>query len=122
MAPHLDRRAEEPGDDAQVGAQVEDVPPGLPEDQEGGLAVRPHQGVVLAGDEADERGFARAVGAQDGQVLAGADLEVQVLQDGLVPPDQGGPAEREQRRVLGHGVFQDPSVAPLAWRSEVLGP
>ena len=37
--------------------------------------------VVDAGDQADQRGLARAGGADDGQAAAGGDAQVQVVQD-----------------------------------------
>ena len=41
-------------------------------------------GVDLAGHGEDERGFAAAVGAEDGDVLAGADGEIHVVQDDAI--------------------------------------
>ena len=43
-----------------------------------------NDGIELAGHGEDERGFAAAVGAEDGDVLAGADGEVDVVQDDAV--------------------------------------
>ena len=42
-------------------------------------------GVALAGDGLDEGGFAAAVGAEDGDVLAGVDGEVDVVEDDVSP-------------------------------------
>ena len=39
-----------------------------------------HDGIDLAGDGEDQRGLAAAVGAEDRDMLAGADAEVDVVQ------------------------------------------
>ena len=70
------------GDDAEVGAQLRNIP-ALPA-KEPELRCGRDDGVALAGDGADERGFAAAVGAEDGDVLAVGDAEGDSVQDDVV--------------------------------------
>ena len=66
------------GDHAEVAAQLGQVPALAAED------AHPHpgreHGIDLAGHGHDERGLAAAVGAEDRDVLAGVDLQVDVVQ------------------------------------------
>ncbi len=64
-------------DDAEVGAEVEDVPVFLAEDAQAGFGLE--QWIAFARDGFDERGFAAAVGAEDGDVLAGFDGEAEAV-------------------------------------------
>ena len=61
------------GDEAEVVAEVKDVPVGSAEDLEGGFGAE--ERVAFAGNGFDESGFAGAVGAEDGDVFAGVDCE-----------------------------------------------
>jgi hypothetical protein len=74
-------------DDAEEVAQVEDVPDGLAENAEGRFGVC--ERIALAGDGLDERGFAAAVGAEDGNVFAGADGEADVAEGGVLAAHDG---------------------------------
>jgi hypothetical protein len=60
-----------------VGAEVEDVPVFLAQDAEAGFGLK--QWIAFARDRFDERGFTAAVGAQDGDVLAGVDREAEAV-------------------------------------------
>jgi hypothetical protein len=64
-------------DEAEVVAEVEDVPIAGAEDLERCFGAE--ERVAFAGDGFDERGFAAAVGAEDGDVFAGFDGEVEAV-------------------------------------------
>ena len=81
-----------------MGAQLKDIPQLLPEDGQGRRAVVMRQGIILPGDEPDERGLTGAVGAQDGGVLALANLQRQAVQDALAALDDAGGLQVQQRR------------------------
>ena len=81
-----------------MGAQLKDIPQVLPEDGQGRRAVVRRQGIILPGDEPDERGFTGAVGAQDGGVLALPNLQRQAVQDALAALDDAGGLHVQQRR------------------------
>ena len=68
------------GDDAEALFELGEIPAGSAEEADAG--VRLNQGVELAGEGFEEGGFAAAVGAQDGEVFAGVEDEVDVVQDG----------------------------------------
>ncbi len=70
------------GDDAEALFEFGEVPAFAAEDAD--LRFRLDDGVALAGDGLDEGGFAAAVGAEDGDVLAGVDGEVDVVEDDVV--------------------------------------
>ena len=55
-------------------------------------------GVALAGDGLDEGGFAAAVGAEDGDVLAGVDGEVDVVEDDVVAAGYVDVGQMQERR------------------------
>ena len=61
------------GDDAEVLAQLRQVPAFAAEDAH--PHSRLHDGIDLAGHGEDQRGLSAAVGAENGHVLAGADAE-----------------------------------------------
>ncbi len=63
-------------------AELGEVPAGAAEDADFHAFL--HDGVEFAGHGADEGGFAAAVGAKDGDVFAGLDGEVDVVEDDLV--------------------------------------
>jgi hypothetical protein len=65
-------------DDAEMGAEIEDVPVFLAQDAQAGFRLK--QRMAFARDRFDERGFAAAVGAEDGNVLAGFDREAEAVQ------------------------------------------
>ena len=48
------------------------------------LRFRMDDGVALAGDGLDEGGLTATVGAEDGDVLAGVDGEIDVVEDDVV--------------------------------------
>ena len=56
-------------DDAEMGAEVEDVPVFLAQDAQAGFGLK--QRITFARDGFDERGFTAAIGAEDGDVFAG---------------------------------------------------
>jgi len=64
-------------DDAEVGAEVEDVPVFLTQDAQASFGLE--QRITFARDGFDERGFTAAVGAEDGDVLAGFDREAEAV-------------------------------------------
>ena len=66
-------------DDAEVLAEAGEVPTGTAEDADFHAGL--DDGVEVAGHGADEGGLAAAVGAKDDDVLAGADGEVDVVED-----------------------------------------
>ena len=70
------------GDDAEAFLELGEVPAFAAEDAD--LRLRLDNRVALAGDGLDEGGFAAAVGAEDGDVLAGVDGEVDVVEDDVV--------------------------------------
>jgi hypothetical protein len=61
-----------------MGAEVEDVPVFLALDAQTGFGLK--QRIAFARDRLDERGFTAAVGAEDGDVLAGIDREAEAVQ------------------------------------------
>jgi hypothetical protein len=71
-------------------AELSEVPAGAAEDADGRKntvsvrSVRGGEGVEFAVHGADEGGFSAAVGAEDGEVFAGADGEVDVVEDDAV--------------------------------------
>ena len=71
------------GDYAEALFEFGEVPAVTTEDADAGfgLAVAWRDGVALAGDGLDEGGFAAAVGAEEGDVLAGGYGEVDVVED-----------------------------------------
>ena len=71
------------GDYSEAFFEFGEVPAGAAEDADFvcGLAFEWRDGVALAGDGLDEGGFAAAVGAEDGDVLAGGYGEVDVVED-----------------------------------------
>jgi hypothetical protein len=69
-------------DDTEMGAELRDIPALAPEQEQ--LHFGHDDGVALAGDGANERGFAAAVGAEDGDVLALLDAEGKIVQDDVV--------------------------------------
>ena len=64
-------------------------------------------GVALAGDGLDEGGFAAAVGAEDGDVLAGVDGEVDVVEDDVVAAGYVDVSQMQERwhSFLGYRRF-----------------
>ena len=95
-------------DDAEALFKLGEVPALAAEDGDVstrvvGVGVRPGDGVALAGDGLDEGGLAAAVGAEDGDVLAGGYGEVDVVQDMIVAAGYVDVVEFKERRhaVLG---------------------
>ena len=96
------------GDYAEALFELGEVPAFAAEDADLVL-VRVDDGVALAGDGLDEGGFAAAVGAEDGDVLAGGDGEVDVVEDDVVAAGYVDVLEREKGchcsyRIDGAGV------------------
>lgn len=75
-------------DDAQQGAQLENVPALAPENRNGaavfGLISGWRQRVALAGNRFDERGLSAAVRAQNAHVLACGDFQIHFAEGGMV--------------------------------------
>ena len=65
-------------DEAEVVAEVKYVPVGGAEDFERGFGAE--QRVAFAGDGFNESRFAAAIGAEDGDVFAGVDGEVEAVE------------------------------------------
>src|SRR5579859_760209 len=68
--------------DTQPGSQSEDVPSVFSQNGHGGF--RPRHGIAFACDGFNERGFATAVGPENGNVLVGADAQAEVIKRGLL--------------------------------------
>jgi len=103
-------------DDAEVFAELGEVPAGAAEDHyfwpglggAGEVGIRKTgcgglDGVELAVHGADEGGFAAAVGAEDDEVFAGLDGEVDVMEDDAVTGGDGDVAEVEEGWFWGLG-------------------
>ena len=89
------------GDDAEVGAELRDVPAlAAKEAQLGGGR---DDGVALAGDGFDQRRFAAAVGAEDGDVFAVGDAEGDVVEDDVVAARDADVAHDEEVGLAGVG-------------------
>src|ERR1700744_283684 len=69
-------------DDSEAFLQLRQVPAFATENAD--LRIRLDDGVALAGDGLDEGRFAAAVGAEDRDVLAGANSEVDVVEHDIV--------------------------------------
>lgn len=82
------------GDDAEMGAELRDVPAGSAKETQlgGGRDDR----VALAGDGFDERRFAAAIGAEDGDVLAAGDAQGDVVEDDIVAAGDVDVAHEEE--------------------------
>jgi hypothetical protein len=65
-------------DDAEVLAELRDVPSGAAKQADAGF--RSYDGIALACDGLDERGFSAAVGTEDGDVLASCDAEADIVE------------------------------------------
>jgi hypothetical protein len=70
------------GDDAEGGAEFEDVPEGTAEDGDGRIV--PQNRVALAREGLDESGFAGAVGAEDADVLADSDAKGEAVKGNVL--------------------------------------
>ena len=70
------------GDDAEALLEFGEIPALAAKDAD--LGFRLDDRVALAGDGLDESGFAAAVGAENGDVLAGVDAEIDVVKDEVV--------------------------------------
>jgi len=89
------------GDDAEVGAELGDVPALAAEEAE--LGGGREDGVALAGEGADQRGFAAAVGTKDGEVFAVGDAEGDGVEDDVVPAGDADVAHEEEVGIVGVG-------------------
>ena len=89
------------GDYAEALFEFGEVPAFAAEDADAGSLL--DYGVALAGDGLDEGGFAAAVGAEDGDVLAGGDGEGDVVEDGVAAAGYVDVLEGEEgwHRLLG---------------------
>jgi hypothetical protein len=93
------------GDDAEVGAELRDVPALTSEQAQ--LCGGRHDGVALAGDGFDQRRFAAAVGAEDGDVFAAGDAQREVVEDDIVAAGDADVAHEEEV-----GLIHDGQCAP----------
>src|ERR1043166_7656113 len=75
------------GDDAELRLEVENVPAALAEHEHGGRAVLMAQRTVVVREQADERRFAGAVGADDRGGLAGVNREREAGEDAPIALD-----------------------------------
>jgi hypothetical protein len=82
------------GDDAEVGAELRDIPALAAEEAE--LRGGGDDGIALAGDGFDECGFAAAVGTEDGDVFAVGDAEGDVMEDDVVAAGDGDIVREEE--------------------------
>src|SRR5262249_11712180 len=104
-------------DDAELRAQLEHIPPQLAEDAHGRLAVARRQGIELQREELDQRRLARAVGAEDGCVLALADRERQGIEHARAAEDDCRVVQFENvHGVAGGGaaVVREPSSRSMS--------
>lgn len=102
VEPSGDRRAlagKFRGDDAEMGAELRDVPALAAEQPQ--LSGGRDDGVALAGNGLDQRGFAAAVGAEDGDVFPVGDAERDVVEDNVVAAGDGDVAHDEEIRRIG---------------------
>lgn len=99
------------GDDAEVGAELGDVPAAAAEEEQLGR-VR-DDGVALAGDGFDEGGLAASVGAEDGDVLAGSDAEGDGMEDNVVAAGDGDVAHEEEIEMRGLGHNEEGAAAEI---------
>ena len=83
-------------DHAEVAAQFGEVPALPAEDAHD--HSRLEDGIELAGDGQNERGFAAAIGTEDGDVLAGADSEIDVVEHDTVAAGDADVAEAKEFR------------------------
>ncbi|HKH98548.1 MAG TPA: hypothetical protein VJ999_05515 [Candidatus Sulfotelmatobacter sp.] len=88
------------GHDAQAGAQVEHIPALFPENRHR-RSLTNHR-IAFARNGLDERGLAAAVGAEDGDVLIGADAQGEIVQSDLLAAHDAQVLEVEQRRCESH--------------------
>ena len=78
-------RAHGPGaDDPEMTAEFREIPALAAEDANAHAGL--NDGIELAGDGEDKRGLAAPIGAEDGDMLAGADGEVDVVEDDAFAP------------------------------------
>ncbi len=79
---------------AEMSAKLRDVPTFAAEEAE--LGGGRDDGITLAGDGLYERGFAAAVGAEDGEVLAAGDAEGDGVKDDIVAAGDADVAHEEE--------------------------
>ncbi len=82
------------GDYAEALLQLCEVPAFAAEDADSGLGLR--DGVALAGDGLDEGDLPQPLGPRDGDVLAGVDGEVDVVEDDVVATGDVDVGEMEE--------------------------
>lgn len=95
------------GDDAEVGAELGNVPTLAAEEAQ--LRGGCDDGVALAGDGLDEGGFAAAVGTEDGKVFAVGDAQGDVVKDDVVAAGDRDIAHEEE--VGWGGLAQEEIIA-----------
>lgn len=114
------------GDDSEMLAELGEVPAGAAEDGDFGMREAGggagDEGVDFAVHGADEGGFAAAVGAEDGDVFAGADGEVDVVEDDAVAEGDVDVAHAEEvvRNVLGRGDRFPRLWKGVAWQGGMI--
>jgi len=93
------------GDDAEVLPELGEVPAAAAEDADfgEGMVRAGDGGVELAGHCADEGGFAATVGAEDSDVFAGLDGEVDVVEDVAVAEGYVDVSHLQERVLRGFG-------------------
>lgn len=95
------------GDDAEVGAELGDVPTLAAEEAE--LGGGRDDGVALAGEGFDQRRFAAAVGAEDGDVFTVGDAKRDVVEDDVVAAGDADVAHEEEAGF--GGLVQEEIIA-----------
>jgi hypothetical protein len=88
-------RKEIGGDDAEGGAQFEDIPERAAKDGDGGIFALKR--VALAGEGLDEGGFAGAVGAEDTDMLADSDTNREAVESDVLAANDGYVVQIEER-------------------------
>src|SRR5579863_7378099 len=85
--------------DPQPGAEGEDVPGIFSQDRHG--AFRAGYGIAFTSNGFDERGFATAVRAENGNVLVGFDAQAEVVESNLLSAHHAEIVKVQQRWLLG---------------------
>ncbi len=90
------------GHDPEPRPQLEEVRQRFAEDADRRRAVFAGERVILLGQHVDERRFSRAVRADNGRVLAGADRQRQPVEDPDAVLDHGGVTQFENWFIMHH--------------------
>ena len=84
-------------DDAELGSQLEHIPIVVAEHADGRDAVGREERAVLVREQFQQDGLARAIGTDDGRVLADADRQRQTIENAAIVLDDAGRGELEDR-------------------------